>query len=309
LHEHRRKMYNEVGAYRNSFIDPATGLMDEKYLERRSCPCCGSSKNRDILVKNGGQYVVCEDCSMVFLNPVFRDECLEEYYRHNNTVQAAAHEEESTFYRDIYNSGLEQIRSATRCTKILDVGCSSGFFLDIAKASGMETYGIELNRLEHRIAEGKGHRVWDKVLSQVDFQTRFDAITLWDVFEHIKDGIGYLRQLAPHLNPDGVVFMQIPSAQSLAARILQEKCNMFEGLEHVSLYNTKTIRMVADAAGYGVAGMKSVIHELDPIFNHINYEHPYFGSFQRPEGLEFLTPELVLEKFLGYKLQVILKKR
>lgn len=307
LHKHRKKMYESADAYRKSFINSATGLLDEKYLESRSCPVCGSRKDRSIFLKNGGRYVVCEDCSMIFLNPVFRDDWLEDYYINNNANQAEAHLEESPFYRNIYSAGLDQIAAIKNCSTILDIGCSSGFFLDLAKERGIQTFGIELNQLEFNISASKGHTVWNDPVNRVEFPIRFDAITLWDVFEHIKDGRGYLRFLRNHLVEGGIIFMQIPSSQSLAARILQEKCNMFDGLEHVNLYNEKTILKLADQANYDVVQLKSVIDELGPINNHLSYEDPYFGSFDRSCDISFLSTEVIHRELLGYKFQITLK--
>lgn len=246
---------------------------------------------------------------MVFLNPVFKDECLEKYYMNNNANQALAHVDESTFYRSIYSSGLDQISAARNCLTILDVGCSSGFFLDIAKERGLQTFGIELNQLEFNIAANKGHKVWNNPVEEVEFPIRFDAITLWDVFEHIKDGQRYLQFLQSHLVEDGIIFMQIPSSQSLAARILHEKCNMFDGLEHVNLYNKKTILHVVDQVGYDVIELKSVIDELGPLNNYLRYEDPYFGSFKLDPDISFLSSEGIHQELLGYKFQITLKVR
>ena len=307
LHENRRSMYEQAEQYRKSFIDKATDLIDEKYLEKRACPVCGSCESREIFKKNGGTYVVCDNCSMVFINPVFRDRELVEYYKFNNSNQAMAHSSEIDFYRRIYTSGLEMIAKYKIAGKILDIGCSSGLFLDIA-ATNYSPYGIELNEADVRIARAKGHRIWDQPIEIVTFgdNDKFDVITLWDVFEHIKDGKTYLQNLKVKLREDGVIFLQIPNAGALAARIMRDKCNMFDGLEHVNLYSLKTITLLAASAGYKVQGLVSVIDELKPVINYLEYEDPYNGSFRESSDLDFLTQDLVLSKMLGYKLQVVL---
>jgi hypothetical protein len=309
LHEQRKSMYETADLYRKSFLNKQTGMIDSKYLESRQCPVCGSTNFKNMFTKNGGQYVKCEECSMVYLNPVFKDDCLELYYINNNTNQANAHSEESLFYRNIYSGGLEQILHAKNCKRILDIGCSSGLFLDIAKQQGLETFGIELNQLELKLATSKGHKVWNTTIEKTDLSTKFDAITLWDVFEHIKNGKQYLETLKPHLTDGGLIFMQIPSSQSLAARILHEKCNMFDGLEHVNLYNKNTITRVAEQSGFKVAGIRSIIDELGPINNYLHYEHPYFGSFESKTELPLLTTDHIHQNFLGYKFQIVLTAR
>jgi 2-polyprenyl-3-methyl-5-hydroxy-6-metoxy-1,4-benzoquinol methylase len=300
-------MYEQAEQYRKSFIDKATDLIDEKYLESRACPVCGTLENREVFKKSGGTYVLCGNCSMVFINPVFKDQELVKYYRHNNSNQAIAHSSEIDFYRRIYTSGLEMIAKYKSYGKILDIGCSSGLFLDIA-ASKYSPYGIELNEADVRIARSKGHHVWDQPIEIVAFgqNDKFDVITLWDVFEHIKDGKTYLQNLKVRLQENGVIFLQIPNAGALAARIMRDKCNMFDGLEHVNLYSLKTITLLATNAGYKVLGIVSVIDELKPVINYLEYEDPYNGSFRESDDIDFLTQELVLSKMLGYKLQIVL---
>lgn len=307
LHASRRTMYDQAAQYRNSFINKTSGLIDDKYLEYRACPVCGATKSREIFTKSGGTYVVCEKCSMVFLNPVFKDEELCKYYQFNNSNQALAHDSESDFYVRIYNAGLELISKYKSGGSLLDIGCSSGLFLDVA-SSKFSPYGIELNKAEVLVARSKGHLVWDQPIDMVSFERndKFDVITLWDVFEHIKDGKTYLQNLKAKLRANGVIFLQIPSADALAARVMREKCNMFDGLEHVNIYSLRTITTLATKAGFKIQGVVSIIDELDPLVNYLRYEDPYNGSFSQGVELDFLTPDLILSRMLGYKLQVVL---
>ena len=310
LHESRRLMYEMAEQYRKSFIDKSTGLINDKYLEKRSCPVCDADQSHEVFKKTGGTYVVCGKCSMVFINPVFKDQELVKYYQMNNSNQAQAHNDHIDFYRRIYTSGLDLLARYKSDGSLLDIGCSSGLFLDIA-ATRYFSYGIELNKAEVEIARSKGHTVWNQPIEMIslDNDNKFDVITLWDVFEHIKDGKAYLQTLKSILREDGVIFLQIPNVGSLAARVMRDKCNMFDGLEHVNLYSLETIKMIALRAGYKVHDIVSVIDELKPVMNYLGYEDPYNGSFSDRNDLDFLTTDLVISKKLGYKLQIILKAK
>ncbi|EAU71032.1 2-polyprenyl-3-methyl-5-hydroxy-6-metoxy-1,4- benzoquinol methylase [Synechococcus sp. BL107] len=244
---------------------------------------------------------------MIYLDPVFKDNKLVDYYKKNNTEQSSAHENEYEFYKNIYSQGLVEIIKHCKNGKLLDVGCSSGLFLDLCREKGYKTYGIELNESELNITRHKEHKAWGKPIQQLELDEQFDVISMWDVFEHIKDGNQYLEYLNKLLKPEGIIFLQIPSSNSLAARILREKCNMFDGIEHVNLYGTSTIKRVAKNAGFTIVSMISVIDELGPIGNYLSYEDPYQGKFQEGELGEILSKQAVLDQLLGYKLQIILK--
>jgi len=247
---------------------------------------------------------------MIYINPVFRDEALRAYYETNHSVQSEVVEEGDSFYKALYNQGLDRIEKKCPPGKLLDIGCSSGVFLDLSKQRNWETFGIELNIQEFTMAQKKGHMIYNKLLEDLRFEIKFNAITLWDVFEHIKEGESYLNMMKNQLAEDGVIFLQIPSSDSLAAKILQEKCNMFDGLEHVNLYGVKTIELLADRCGLAVLDIQSVISEIGVINNYFSYEDPYLGDTDNKREIPNLIGEDDLnKKLMGYKLQVVLGVR
>lgn len=307
LHENRRQIYESDDAYRRSFVSASTNLIADEYTEYRNCPVCEAASDRKIFVKNGGTYVKCGMCGMIYLNPVFKDDELRKYYENNIATQVAAHASESEFYRSIYTKGLYSIERFTNKGAILDIGCSGGFFLNVAKERGWLTYGIELNRSEFAIACKLGHKVWNMSIEEISLNEKLNVITMWDVLEHIKMGRQYLEHLKNLLDDDGIVFIQTPNSASLAARVIQERCNMFDGLAHVNLYTPKTISVLCEKAKYHILHMETVIDEIKVLKNYLNYEDPYFADHDGSSDLAFLTGKFIQNAQLGYKMQIVIK--
>jgi len=307
LHGKRKKMWDASISNHAKYIDPLTNLFSTRFTEQRNCPVCSEDYSIFLFNKEGGSYVKCKFCDMVYLNPVLKDVYLEEYYRLNHDIQSEIVENDSDFYISLYSNGLKTIEKYANRKNILDIGCSSGLFLDVAKKSAWETYGVELNKKEAQYASNKGHKVHNKLLEEIDVFEPLKAITLWDVFEHLKDGRKYLNLLREILRSDGVLFLQIPSADSLAAKILHEKCNMFDGLEHVNLYSFKAIQQLASDCGYEILDIQTVISEIGVINNYLNYEDPYFGDASNKTDIHNVIDEDAIHKhLLGYKYQVTL---
>lgn len=307
LHEQRSKLWDASIANHAKYIDPKTGLFDTKWTQNRPCPVCKEDNCIAIFEKEGGVYVKCLACEMVYINPVFTDSAITHYYQSNHSIQSQIVENSDEFYVNLYNQGLDSIEKISPKGTILDIGCSSGVFLDVAKKRAWQTHGVELNEKEFEFAKKKGHHVHNALLETLDLKTTFDAITMWDVFEHIKDGEFYLSMMSKLLKKNGVIFLQIPSSDSLAAKILQEKCNMFDGLEHVNIYGVKTITKLAEECGLTVLDMRTVISEIGVINNYLSYENPYLGNTTNKSTIPNLIDEKTLhEKLLGYKLQVVL---
>jgi len=312
IHNKRQKL--GVASLENhaKYINCDTGLFDNKYLTYRSCPVCNSENNILMFNKDGGSYVKCSQCAMVFLNPLLRDNYLSQHYADNHAEQSAIVNEDLDFYRSIYLQGIKSIKSC--CNKkddLLDFGCSSGIFLDIAKDNNFHTTGIELNVSEAMECEKKGHKVYNKEFDKIEFNKAFDIITLWDVFEHLPDGLLFLKKFYKILALDGLVFLQIPSSNSIVARIMQEKCNMFDGLEHVNLYSPDTIKMLAEKAGFSVLIMNTVIPEVKVLNSYLNYEDPYMSKTVMDENktLFGMDAKEILSTLQGYKIQCVLQKK
>jgi len=99
LHKNRKSSYDRIANYHKKYIDPKTGYWNNKYTTSRSCPVCNSDDSRLIFSKSGGNYHTCNQCTMVFTNPVFKDEALTEYYSYLDTGQGEIVDNESLFYK------------------------------------------------------------------------------------------------------------------------------------------------------------------------------------------------------------------
>jgi len=308
LHQGRKFMYDAIEKHHAKFYRKNKKSYKDKFVEKRNCPLCNSNKYFNLFKKRGGVYVKCISCNMIFLNPVFKDKELIKYYTNLHDFQAISIKKESSFYKLIYSKGLESInRFRNKGSNLIDIGCSSGFFLDLASKYGWKTYGIELNQKEKKLIDKK-HIIFSQDIDLLSNNLKFDLITLWDVIEHIKDGNKFLKKLKKKMNKKGLIFIQTPNVYSLAARILHEKCNLFDGLEHVNLYNTQTIKILAEKNGFEILNNESVISEIPIVSNYLNYTNPYFGETDHANKILGLINEKKLhQNNLGYKMQVILK--
>jgi len=310
VHSKKRvDMWNQSIGNHKSFIDESTGLFKNELVEERPCPSCQENNCQQMFTKEGGVYVKCKSCNMVYLNPVFTNESLTQYYTNNQVEQGVVVADDIPFYVNLYNKGLTSAENIVSVGNILDIGCSSGIFLDIAKDRGWKTYGLELNKIEFSVSEGKGHKVQNKLLENALFDEKFDIISLWDVFEHIKDGSSVLKLMKGLLTNNGVILLQIPNSDALAAKIMQKKCNMFDGLEHVNLYGVESLTKLIESNELKILDIQSVIPEIGVLNNYLSYGDPYNeggNNFSSAFGL--VSDEQVLKSLQGYKLQVVIGK-
>ena len=75
--------------------------------------------------------------------------------------------------------------------KVLDIGCGGGLFLSLLKREGAQVVGIELSDSRAQYAKTKHNLEIHKYPIESDFWQKgyanhFDAVTLWDVIEHVN---------------------------------------------------------------------------------------------------------------------------
>ncbi|QNG27875.1 class I SAM-dependent methyltransferase [Synechococcus sp. HK01-R] len=303
LHKNRQDQLDKSTLFIDSFLASMSQESDYQYND---CPTCGNKEAKKLFKKNGGEYGYCDFCDHIFLLKSLKPMHLIEFYKNYPTSSLDWHKNESDFYKRIYNSGLDLLCEHQPAGNLLDIGCSSGYFLSIASSRGYNTYGVEPNKLESTHAKDNGVNIIGSTIDEIPESLKFNAITMWDVLEHIDSPSNFIGRLKSILNPGGVVFIQVPTSESLAARIMRDKCNMFDGIEHLTLFSRKSLIRCFSNCGFEHLNAKSVITDSFAINNYLNYEiDPYLPSNPNPHGLEINCIDFnnIENSFLGYKIQ------
>lgn len=113
-------------------------------------------------------------------------------------------------------SGLVETRSGRR---LLDVGCGRGVFLDVARAHGLDTTGLEPSPVAASVAAQRHPVIATPVAAVTPSVGQFDLITLWDVLEHLDDAGASLRSLRSLLSPGGSLVILTPMMGSAYDRL------------------------------------------------------------------------------------------
>jgi len=103
--------------------------------------------------------------------------------------------------------------------RILDIGCGGGLFLSILKQKGAQVTGIELSDSRAQYAKAKHGLQIDKhpiesEYWQNGYAQNFDAVTLWDVIEHVNYPQQTLQCAANVLKENGYLLIDTPCRDS-----------------------------------------------------------------------------------------------
>jgi len=139
---------------------------------------------------------------------------------------------------------------------LLDVGCYTGVFVEIAARHGWEAWGVEPSRWAVEQARGRGLRVVRGTLDTAELpESYFAIVTLWDVIEHLIDPRDALEQVRRLLRPGGLVVVHTIDIESLFARLMGSRWPWLMEM-HVYYFSRRTLRDLLERNGFQVLSDK-----------------------------------------------------
>ena len=163
---------------------------------------------------------------------------------------------------------------------VLDIGCGGGLFLSLLKERGAQVTGIELSDSRAQYAQTKHGLEIYKIPIENDFWQKehtgaFDAITLWDVIEHVNYPFQTLRCAVNVLKPGGFLLIDTPCRDSFYHRFGEFTYRLTRGRSptflnamysshlfgHKQIFSTTEMRQLFEAAGLQVIDLHK-FHEL-----------------------------------------------
>lgn len=179
-------------------------------------------------------------------------------------------------------------------TKVLDVGCGSGYFLKGLKEKyKLEAWGIEPDSTACKTAENNIDRVINSVfidnITDLENQ-KFDAIFFNDVLEHLVLPIDALALAKKYLSNNGIVLASIPNILyfNVMYSILKTRDWKYENEgtldnTHMRFYTKKSMIRLFNEAGYEV----QLIEGINPT-NHSKFNLLNRVLFSRLNDFKFL---------------------
>ncbi|HEX6828340.1 MAG TPA: class I SAM-dependent methyltransferase [Burkholderiales bacterium] len=146
-------------------------------------------------------------------------------------------------------------------TRLLDVGCSSGAFLAAAAAAGLRAEGVEPSPEAAEGARRAGFKVFTGMLEDACYPDgSFDAVTLVEVLEHLREPLPLLAECRRVLRPGGIVMATTPNAASWTARCMGSRWEVFSLTAmggHVSFFSPASLGLLAQRAGFELARIET----------------------------------------------------
>lgn len=300
-----------------SFINSESGqIFSEKSYAHTGCPFCNSEKVTYIFKKQNYFHWRCESCNFLFVNPSLRQDII------NNEVYGTTEypffdsvnsDNQKKFDFKRFSSVIELLeKSLLKTESIYDGGCGSGYFLSLLKEKGFTNlYGSDVLLRAVNYAHsvyGLSKVAYADLYNDITSNTNeFSAITLWELLDHVVEPIKYLEACLRKLKKGGYLIISVRNGYSLAARIMQEHCNMFLGYAHTNFWSEPHFKTLENKYLLDLLDLKTYISERDAVINYLNFKSPYNSS---SENLDFIPDQdYILNNNLGYKFIGVFQKK
>jgi SAM-dependent methyltransferase len=205
--------------------------------------------------------VRCEQCGFLWRNPNILPERLGDLYADSySTFLTGDYARKRQLRYKLTMDAFSPLFKEGSGRRLLDFGCGTGLFLELAEQRGFVVAGTDLSQDSLDLAQ---RRLTSRELyfgSPADVPQLaaggFDFVTMWSVLAHLprpKEDLSMLRGL---LNDDGALLILTVNAGSLMLKLQGSYWNGFTK-NHLMFYSRDTLPRLLGDAGFAAVAFKS----------------------------------------------------
>ena len=218
----------------------------------RPCTICSSTRARLLYRKDCAGYYLCPECQVIFQYPPPPPDVMVSY---------ANTEYEGGVYRkyvqakemklEHFRRRLQRFLPHVPGGRLLDIGCSCGYFMEVAAASGFEVEGLEFSHAAIAAANPaiRPHILCSSV-DEFEGSRTYDLITAFDLIEHVPHPKDFLSKVRRLLAPGGCLAMATPDAGHILRFVMGSSWPMLQPMQHLTIFSRRSMRLALEEAGF-----------------------------------------------------------
>jgi len=219
-------------------------------FKKKEYPCgiCGANDTTHLYTLKDFTVVRCKSCGFVYVNPRIANEELStlyssDYFRNHDfgylDYEATAYLRKKSFERWYKNIKPFLAREKGNA---LDIGCASGYFLEVLQNDGWKVEGIELDPRTIEVLKTKNIPAYTNTFDTFQSDKKYHLITLFDVLEHLPDIEDTFKRLSSLLHPDGAIALITPNADSFQHKLFGKRWFQLKPVEHIHYFSPSTLQ-------------------------------------------------------------------
>lgn len=250
------------------------------------CPLCGEVANQILahqLRRGKGKVLYCSGCEHGFLaenliqdTKAYYDGEYRQEYSHNADAATTNAREIFEIYSQFQADRLRHIEPELNAdSTVLEVGASAGQFLSHIKNRVAKVNAIELDSACCKfLNEIIGVECDTEFLENSRFANeRYNIICAFQVMEHVEDPVAFLTTLKRVARPGATIFIEVPNLRDPLLSIWDVPTyrKFFYHSAHLHYFTEKSVRQVAEKAGFTGANMEVIFTQDYNLLNHLHW--------------------------------------
>ncbi len=230
--------------------------------DAKRCEACGyTGTPREVYAVKGWPILRCERCGLRWTDARGLDAAsiyTEEYFQGGVPDGYFDYLGSERLLRDEYEARLALIRRHCRSGRLLEVGCATGGFLEIARKA-FEVQGLDVSEFAANEARRKGLDVSCGTLldsATLDLDPPCDVIALFDTIEHLPEPAATLERAQARLSPGGTLVLSTGDAESPLARITGKRWRLMTPPQHLWFFGKKSLTTLLERLGFEVLAVE-----------------------------------------------------
>jgi SAM-dependent methyltransferase len=234
-----------VSCQSNNLIAIAEGLFGDEPLRSFIEKDPWGENPMPVLADKSWSFVECSDCSQRFHRNILSPEWNQARFSRWMTADAihqfeAEHGGNRDAGRDVQHVLRLQRLGVER---VLDFGCGFGQFLEMCRLFGLEAHGVDRSHARRSEATVQIHAELDEVPGT------FDAITMFEVLEHLDSPLAILKALRSRLRPGGIMIVEVPDTSGVNGIVDRESYQKIHPLDHINAFTPASLVNIMSRIG------------------------------------------------------------
>lgn len=225
-------------------------------LQPKNCLLCGDVQATVRLAQSDTRVLQCSQCGLTFIDPLpTARELSALYLGYDPDLRDQDFPSHLVWRKNwrlpVFQEILDELAQYKSGGRLLEIGCSFGFFLSMVKERGFEPSGVDLSLNAVRYAEQALRLpVRHGTVFDAEFpEESFDITVMLGVLEHLLDPLKTLGEVFRILRKEGVLIVEVPNADF---NLLRGKISpsLFYIGNHVYNFTPKALNGILEHSGF-----------------------------------------------------------
>ena len=222
----------------------------------------GCKKVKKIFKKKNFNYFQCVDTKTIFANPRPKPKMLENFYTDSKSSKywfnkfflpkLKARTNKIVKPRvDFFSNNFKKYSKKN----VLDIGAGLGAFLLELKKKWPQAslFALEPSKLMAKKCRDRNIKVFENTIEKMNInKKKFDAITCFELFEHLYDPAFFLKKIYKLLSKGGVFYFTTLNGMGFDIQMLGKYSNSIYPPYHINFFNPQSIEILLKKIGFKI---------------------------------------------------------